>query len=187
MLIKITVASSFEIIISQAHWIIDKSPAHQLYIEGSWNKPLVFCITWDANCIRADVLWNFSNLLWKLHACYGNFPEISLKICHNFCAELPKFGWILTNFSEILIEIQTFHWGKYVWKFCLRNVGHLFSASMCYTVFLFIEWLIIMNLYCITFCLVWSILLMNIRVILILISDMIQKLHVSHTQSVNRF
>ena len=38
----------------------------------------------------------------------------------------------LANFSEILIEIQTFLLKKkYVWKCRLRNVVHFVSASMC--------------------------------------------------------
>ena len=38
---------------------------------------------------------------------------------------------LATNFSEIVIEIQHFHWRKYVWKCRLWNVVHFVSASMC--------------------------------------------------------
>ena len=45
--------------------------------------------------------------------------------------------WILligplgTNFSEILIEIQTLSLKKMPWKVSSANVGHFFVASIC--------------------------------------------------------
>ena len=37
-----------------------------------------------------------------------------------------------TNFNEISIRFQQFHSRKCIWICRLRNVGHLFSASMCW-------------------------------------------------------
>ena len=36
-----------------------------------------------------------------------------------------------TNFCEILIEIHTFSFSKYIWKYCLENCVQFASASMC--------------------------------------------------------
>ena len=36
-----------------------------------------------------------------------------------------------TNFNEILIEIQLFHWWKFVWKCHLQNGNHFVLVSRC--------------------------------------------------------
>ena len=46
-------------------------------------------------------------------------------------AGILLIGPLGINLSEILIEIQTFHWRKYIWKCCLWNVGHFVWATMC--------------------------------------------------------
>ena len=46
-------------------------------------------------------------------------------------AEIMLIGPLGTNFSEILIAIQTFHSRKCVWKCRLRNGVNFVSASMC--------------------------------------------------------
>ena len=37
---------------------------------------------------------------------------------------LIVFGLLGTNFSEILVEIQAFHWKRSIWKYRLQNVAH---------------------------------------------------------------
>ena len=46
-------------------------------------------------------------------------------------AAILLIGPLGTNFTEILIEIQTFSLQKCVWKCRLRNCVHFVSASMC--------------------------------------------------------
>ena len=49
-------------------------------------------------------------------------------------ADLLSIESIGTSFSEIMIdEFKHFHWRKCVWKCRLQNVGHFFSAAMCYS------------------------------------------------------
>ena len=46
-------------------------------------------------------------------------------------AGILLIGPLGTNFSEIVIQIKHFHWGKCVWKCRLRKGSHFVSASMC--------------------------------------------------------
>ena len=56
-------------------------------------------------------------------------------------AEICLIGPLGTHFSEILTEIHTFSLKKCIWKYCLENLGHFVSASVCFkqrrTVFIF--------------------------------------------------
>ena len=38
---------------------------------------------------------------------------------------------LIGPYEQILIEIQTFHWRKCIWKCRISIAGHYFSASMC--------------------------------------------------------
>ena len=46
-------------------------------------------------------------------------------------AGILLIGTLGTNFSDIIIEIQTFSLKKYVWKCRLRNVVHFVPTSQC--------------------------------------------------------
>ena len=47
-------------------------------------------------------------------------------------AEILLIGSLGTNFSEILVKIQTFHSEKCIWKCRLVNGSHFVLASMCW-------------------------------------------------------
>ena len=75
------------------------------------------------------------------HICVGNLtiigPDNGLSPGRRQAIIWTNAGILLigpcgTNFSEILIGIQTFSLKKCIWKCCLRNGVYFVSASMCF-------------------------------------------------------
>ena len=104
---------------------------------------LIILSRWSTSIILINRRWTLSKLThWSrvTYICVSNLtiigPDNGLSpgrrqaiIWTN--AEILLIVPLGTNFIEILIEIHTFHWRKYVWKFRLRNVVHFVSTSMC--------------------------------------------------------
>ena len=101
-----------------------------------WNKSYMFHACWQWYIYRA-ILTHWGRVT---HICVGNLIIIGSDnglspgrrqaiIWTN--AGILLIGTLGTNFTEILIEIQTFSLEKCVWKCRLRNGGHFASVSMC--------------------------------------------------------
>ena len=114
--------------------------SHHLFLiyKDSYSDWVVFCDALILNC-ALDV-WRLTHWGRVTQICVGKLTIIGSDnglspdrrqaiIWTN--AGILLIGPLETNFSEILIEILTFHSRKCGWKCCLRNGGHLVSASMC--------------------------------------------------------
>ena len=74
-----------------------------------------------------------------MHICVQKLTIIGLDngMLPGWCQAIwPNAGILLigplgTNFSEILMEIDTFSYKEMHLKCCLRNGGHFVSASLC--------------------------------------------------------
>ena len=73
-----------------------------------------------------------------IRQCIGS-AFVQIMACHLTCSapsHYPNQCWVIvnwplgTNFSEILIKIQKFRSWKCIWKYCLRNGGHVVQGEM---------------------------------------------------------